>query len=206
MARYIIKITPGEVYNRWTVLEEAPRNIHNYRCWWCRCVCGTVRSVVGRTLVDGSSKSCGCLQQNACDHRTDHPLYTLWHSMIQRCTCPTDDNFPRYGGRGITVCERWCDFALFLADMGPRPSSKHTLERLDNNRGYEPGNVVWATYAQQLRNTRRNRWLTFNGETKCVTDWASQYRLAVHTITLRLQKGWPVGAALTTPRYVRYRP
>ena len=120
--------------------------------------------------------------------------------MIRRCVSPEDPSYPRYGGRGIHVCQRWMDsLENFIADMGRRPSPKHSIERKDNDRGYEPDNCVWATRAEQSRNTSRNRLLTFNGQTMCLTDWAIATGINRSAIRLRLNRGWSVADALSTP-------
>jgi len=132
-----------------------------------------------------------------------HPLYTVWAQMLSRCSCPTANGYERYGGRGIKVCERWrTSFEDFLADMGPRPTPRHTLDRFPDNDGdYEPGNVRWATPAEQNRNKRSNRLLTHDGVTRCLTDWATTTGLSAGTITMRLQLGWTVADALSEPAH-----
>lgn len=105
-----------------------------------------------------------------------------------------------YAARGIKVCDRWREsFANFLADMGPRPSSRHSIERKDNNGHYEPDNCVWATSAEQLRNTRRTRKITFNGKTQCLRDWATEKGWPYTTLRNRFVRGWSVERALTEP-------
>jgi hypothetical protein len=131
--------------------------------------------------------------------------YNAWAAMLKRCRNPSHPLFPRWGGRGITVCERWEKYEQFIADLGPRPQG-HTLERINNDGNYEPGNVRWATPADQQRNTRRTRFLTHQDVTLCITDWAA--RLGFKTsaaLSKRLRNGWSVSRALTTPADIRYR-
>jgi hypothetical protein len=135
------------------------------------------------------------------------PMYRVWLAMTERCRNPNNRKFAIYGGRGIRVCERWLVFKNFLADMGERPSSMHTLERRDNNGNYEPGNVRWATYKEQARNTRTNRLLTFNGKTQCAAAWEEEMGLRRGAIRQRLdQDGWSVEKAITTPKCGTVKP
>jgi hypothetical protein len=122
--------------------------------------------------------------------------YRCWANMIQRCTNPRRALYRTYGGRGITVCERWRRFENFLADMGEQPTEM-SLDRIDNNGNYEPGNCRWATRAEQSRNTSRNRMLTFNGVTQCAADWAAAVGIPWPTIHRRLKDGWPIERVLT---------
>lgn len=126
--------------------------------------------------------------------------YNIWVSMIQRCTNPKDQAYDRYGGRGIKVCDAWMSFETFLSDMGPRPNKRMSLERIDNDKGYEPGNVRWAAAAEQSKNTRRNVTLTFRGRTMILKDWAREVGLPNQTLWNRVVTlGWGAERALTTP-------
>ena len=129
------------------------------------------------------------------------PEYTSWLGMRQRCRNPRNQDFPTYGGRGIRVCERWDSFLTFLEDMGPKPSRKHELDRYpDKNGNYEPGNCRWATRTQNVRNTRFNRLITFNGETLCLAEWAERTGISAGLLQGRLTRlKWTVERALTTP-------
>lgn len=128
--------------------------------------------------------------------------YNVWSSMIQRCHNPKNTAYPYYGGRGITVCDRWRkSFVAFLADVGERPSRGYTLDRHpDKNGHYEPGNVRWATRKVQQRNMRSNRLITFRGEVRSVAEWSEHFGLNKSTLFGRLFRyGWPVERALTEP-------
>lgn len=137
--------------------------------------------------------------------RTTHnmsrsPVYALWHTMINRCHHPGTNGFDYYGARGIVVCPRWRQsFAAFYADMGARPSPNHSIDRLDNDRGYEPGNCVWATSHQQARNRRTTRMITAFGKTQCLSDWAVEFGLKVITLHRRLKNGVPFEDAVSIP-------
>jgi hypothetical protein len=125
--------------------------------------------------------------------------YGIWSAMKRRCYNTHCQDYPSYGGRGIKVCEAWLKFENFYADMGPRPSSAHSIDRLDNNGDYEPGNCRWSTPIAQARNTRRNVRLTFNGKTQTISEWAYELGFSQRTLQTRLKRGWPIEAALTTP-------
>lgn len=127
-----------------------------------------------------------------------HPLYVVWIGMMGRCNNPKRDNYKHYGGRGITVCERWHVFENFVADIGDRPAGA-TLERIDNDGNYEPGNCRWATRREQGRNTRRNRMLTVDGVTRCLKDWAEIQGIASMVILNRIKQGWSVRDAVLKP-------
>lgn len=124
--------------------------------------------------------------------------WRAWNAMIRRCKYNSMDRFDRYGGRGITVCDRWLDFGNFLHDVGRAPSKDHSLGRIDNDRCYEPGNVRWETNFEQHRNTSRNRYIEYNGERMIVSDWAKKLGLKRTTLEERLKRGWSVEKAFTT--------
>lgn len=131
-----------------------------------------------------------------------HPLRPLWISMVMRCTNPNRGDYRNYGAKGIKVCEEWETIFGFVASIeksiGPRPTPKHTLDRINSMGNYEPGNVRWATQSEQLRNQSRNHWITFDGETLCLTDWANKQGISKHTLLARIKKlGWTTHRALT---------
>ena len=124
--------------------------------------------------------------------------YGVWAAMWQRCVNPNDKNFRNYGGRGIIVCARWKLFVSFLEDMGPRPAGA-TIERKDNNGGYEPGNCLWVSRSAQQRNRRNNILVTHNGETRVMKDWFVSSVVSLSTFRRRILRGWNVTHALTAP-------
>lgn len=207
-AMRVIDLT-GSVIGRWTA-ESRGENLPNGQTrWWCICECGTRKLVSGIVLRDKRSQSCGCLQSELTVKRsTKHghspmrgkisPTYHSWCGMIARCTNPGHGSYARYGGRGISVCEPWLDFANFLADMGEKPKGA-SIDRVDTNGNYEPSNCRWATAKEQGRNKRNNRLLTYQGETLCLQEWAERLGIRGETIWGRLDTGWSVNDALSTP-------
>ena len=132
------------------------------------------------------------------------PEYIAWVSMRQRCYSHSYIYWSYYGGRGISVCPEWrWSFQRFFRDMGTRPSSKHSLERIDNNGNYEPGNCKWATRDEQGANRRNNRYLTHDGRTMIIAEWAREYGISQYVLYSRIDDGWPLDKALSTP--VRFR-
>jgi hypothetical protein len=129
----------------------------------------------------------------------DSRLRRIWYSMLDRCFRPANCSFKHYGGRGITVCERWRDFENFKADMGERPSPSHSLERKHNDHDYCPANCVWATRAVQQRNRRSAHLITANGETLCIAAWAERLNANRAAIKNRLARGWDPVRAVTAP-------
>lgn len=128
------------------------------------------------------------------------PEYQAWHSMKRRCFIASLPNYKNYGGRGITVCEEWClSFTAFLTHVGRRPSPRHSLDRIDVNGNYEPGNVRWATQIEQHSNRRDNRFLTLGDTTKTVAEWARTLGCTPPAIRYRIQSGQSVEQALTSP-------
>jgi len=200
----------GRVFNRLTVESLGERDRQGRLQWKSRCTCGNVVVCRRDHLTSGNTQSCGCLQYEMFVRRiTTHgmsggrrgriPEYIVWNNMHQRCFNPDNPRWPHYGGRGISVCDRWQSFSAFLADMGRRPGKEYQIERKDNNSGYSPDNCIWATSHKQTRNTRRNLFLSFAGRTMCLTDWASEMSLRPGCIRKRLALGWPIGDALTLP-------
>lgn len=191
-----ISIAPEMRFGRWTVLAAGPSKGRN-RCWLCRCDCGhTERLVHESSLKSGSSR--GCLHCRNLKHDGWlRPEYRIWIAIKMRCK----SHSPYY--EGVTFWPAWdADFAAFFAAVGPRPSPKHSIDRYPNPHGnYEPGNVRWATRAEQSRNLRRNYWLTYHGETMVREDWAKRVGMNSATLRNRLRRGWSLERALTEPVY-----
>jgi hypothetical protein len=126
--------------------------------------------------------------------------FNTWRSIISRCECKNHTAYKNYGARGIQICARWRNsFDVFFTDMGPRPKGMQ-IDRINNSEGYEPGNCRWTTVKINLRNTRRNRQVTWKGETRCVSEWAEIVGLSADTLFKRLdRRGWSIARALTQP-------
>jgi len=130
--------------------------------WSCRCDCGATIVVQGKKLRNGHTRSCGHWRQDGSHRRTHGEAdrtseYGTWKAMLERCRNPNNKVFKDYGGRGITVCERWLQYESFIADMGRKPTPKHSIERKNNDGNYEPSNCKWATRLEQMNNTRRTQ-------------------------------------------------
>lgn len=192
-------------------IRVADKNRHRQVLWECLCDealggCGSTAVVAGHSLRSGHTRSCGCLSLkliravNATHGMSNKPEYRIWFSMKQRCVNPRDKRYMDYGGRGISVCQRWLDsFENFYADMGDRPSRTHSIERKNNDGDYTPSNCVWATKQAQARNQRRTHWITLNGRTMSMMDWSEHLGISYFVIRARLARGWSVERALTTP-------
>jgi hypothetical protein len=189
----------GKKFGHLTVLKWAGSNIHGKHFWLCLCDCGNHSKPVTSQLINGLTLSCGCINQGAKTHgKTNTPEYRVWQNMKRRCHVPSHRDYPNYGGRGITVCQRWRNsFANFLKDMGLRPSRYHSLDRIKNDEEYGPENCKWATAEEQSRNTRRNVMITAWGQTLCISQWATQIGVSCHTIHRRLLAGWTTERAVS---------
>jgi hypothetical protein len=143
----------GQVFGRLTVVEQAGRDKLKKVLWRCRCECGNETVVVSGSLVTGNTTSCGCIVPNFKHGGTGKGSYNTWRAMIRRCTIPTDKDYPRYGGKGVSVCQEWLDYAKFASDMG-EPQGDETLDRIDVYGNYEPSNCRWAGVQTQNRNVR----------------------------------------------------
>jgi hypothetical protein len=207
----------GQKFGRLAVISREGKSKDGKATWNCVCECGALCVVIGKLLRSGQTKSCGCLVSDTTAKRNakhgfasrGHTMseYTIWCRMRQRCEKPSCSDYYLYGARGIIVCRRWESFENFLHDMGRRPSKSHSIDRIDVNGNYCPENCKWATALEQCNNTRRNRYLEFNGERKTVTNWASSVGIHIQTILRRLRLGWTHEEALSTPpRKMTLRP
>lgn len=201
----------GRRFGRLIVIERAPHKTGKKPFWLCRCDCGNEKVIMGRSLIAGVSKSCGCYQRKLLSERSlihGHAVhgnisseYKSWRSMLERCYNPKHENYHNYGGRGIKVCDRWLNsFENFYADMGEKPSKKHTIDRFPNHNGdYESENCRWATPKEQANNKKNNVPIEINGVIKNVCEWIKVLGLSSTTVYERIKRGIPHKEALLMP-------
>lgn len=200
----------GQRFGRLLAMEFVGIGRNHKSPWRCQCDCGAETTALASNLKRRLTTSCGCRRDEACsDKATTHGLaspskgvssiYKTWAGMMRRCNNPNEISYPHYGGRGIKVCERWKDAALFAQDMGEKPSPELSIERRDGNKDYCPENCYWGTEEQQANNRRNNVRLTFNGKTQTATQWERELNFPKNRITYRLRSGWTPERALTEP-------
>lgn len=195
----------GQRFGQLTAVVYTGMDVNHKSLWLWRCDCGIEKVTRSNDVVSGQIISCGCFQrQHAGDWKRVHPkhnkrTYRSWRGMHARCTNPKRKAWINYGGRGITVCERWQTFAHFYADMGDPPEGM-SIERIDVNGNYEKENCRWATAREQARNRRNNRRITYGGHTRLLVEWAEELGMPASRLRERLYHlGWPVEEALYTP-------
>lgn len=218
MGRHVIDLT-GQRFGRLVVVGRAdpPYDKRGYARWHCRCDCGNETDATGHNLCQGTTASCGCLQKersrvaNTTHGQTGSRLYIIWQSMRARCENPHKHDYDYYGGRGITVCEEWHDFANFM-QWAERTGYQEnlTIDRIDANKGYNPVNCRWVTMHEQNRNRRSNVNITYHGVTRCLSDWAATFGIKTVTLWERIFRyHWDIERAFTTPvrkQYSHHKP
>lgn len=200
-------ITPGYRIGRLTAVKEIePANF----CmrWECVCDCGGKSYSKAASLANGHATSCGCAKGSSPIHGDSRgaPEYRSWGMMHDRCRNPNNKRYGRYGGRGISVCDRWSDYQNFLADMGRRPPHCSSIDRIDNDGNYEPGNCRWATAKQQTSNRGISRLITWRGEVDTLGSWAKRCGLSSNALRYRVENNWPLEEAMTRPPSPLSRP
>ena len=175
--------------------------------WLCKCDCGNEAIVIGKSLRRGATRSCGCLhsdeliERNIKHEQSGTRLYNIWGLMMQRCYNPKTKCYLDYGGRGITVCSEWRkDFQAFRDwSMKNGYADNLTIDRINNDKGYSPNNCRWSTRKEQANNTRRNHYISYNGESHTLAEWAEIIGMLPDTLECRIRRGWDTTKALTTP-------
>jgi hypothetical protein len=203
-----LKNLRGQRFGALVAESYIPGSKTSHASWLCRCDCGKQNKVSTNQLLAGRSKSCGCLVgANISKARTAHGhtaggnsrTYRIWANMITRCHNPKAQNWAHYGGRGIAVCNRWRDsFSAFLADMGPAPE-RLTLDRINSDGPYEPGNCRWASMYEQAANKRTTRVITVDGQRMTVSQASERFGVSYSLLHSRLAKGWEAARACTAP-------
>lgn len=203
------KFNISERFGRLIVLEYIGK-IKGRHMVRCVCDCGKIKTYILSNIKNGHTKSCGCLIKDNKKPRTiKHGQYKTsefkaWQSMIQRCYNTNSHNFKLYGGRGITVCDKWRDsFESFLQDIGKKPSKKHQLDRINNNANYTPDNCRWSTPQQNSNNRRNTIYVLFNNELVTISDLSKRYNINNNILRSRIKRGWSVKQALTKPHKKR---
>lgn len=205
-----VKDLTGQVFGRLTVASLSNNKATNRGAmWFCRCACGSEIEVRADSLIDNNTRSCGCLQKeiageigkNSATHGASHTVeFYIWGGMLGRCTNPNDPAYCNYGARGISVCNRWLhSFENFLADMGYRPSPDYSIDRIDNNGNYEPGNCRWATRNEQANNRRNNIFYNYDGVDYSLLDISMKFNIKPATFHRRITVGWTVNEAVEIP-------
>lgn len=195
----------GEKYGRLTVVKRVESSKSGKARWECKCSCGNTTIAISTDLRTGNTQGCGCLRNeriatlNHSHGLAESDEYRIWSHMKGRCYQESDISYPRYGGRGIRVCDRWLNsFENFYADMGPRPIGDYSIDRREGNGNYEPGNCRWATRVEQNRNRSNTRLVSYSGTNVTIGELAEKsglsYRLLYKRIVLL---GWSVDRALS---------
>ncbi len=193
----------GKQFGKLIVVGYAGKN-DKIHYWICKCSCGGPLIKIRRyNLISGHTRSCGCLVREifhpSIHGMTKTPEYCCWRTMRDRCLNPKCKFYIDYGGRGIKICDRWLEsFENFYEDMGPRPSNKHSIDRIDNNGNYCKENCKWSTTIEQCNNRRTNRMIEFNNEIKTLVEWSRITEIPPRTIAYRILAGWTIEESLTT--------
>ena len=204
---YRFKDLTGKRFGRLTVMNISHKDDRRCYHWLCQCACGTQKVANGRSLRGGGINSCGCLHREFnMKAKTTHGeygsrLYYIWTGMTQRVTNRKNCNYSNYGGRGISICNEWLKYENFRDwSLKNGYSDKLTIDRIDNNGDYTPGNCRWITQKEQSNNKRNNRYIEYNGEVKTLSQWADMYNICRMLLRQRLNKcKWSMEKALNTP-------
>lgn len=206
MPAHNFKDLTGKPFGKLTVIKRVRRTNRRTAKWWCQCSCGNITKVEGSSLRRKLTRSCGCLRSETTTQcklihgKANSPEYKIWSRMKTRCYDSNDKGFKHYGARGITICDKWLNnFMAFYNDVGPRPSPKHSIDRINNNSGYSPTNVKWSTKREQNNNTTRNHFITIDGITHTISQWARRMGVKPYIIINRIRRGWDEIRAVRQP-------
>lgn len=214
MARHYLNLNvarTGQRFGMLTVLGHSGKVVRYAHYWTCRCDCGAEKAVSAPALVKGAIISCGCYNRSRLGNQvrthgaTDSRMYMSWCNMLRRCNNPSHRKFHRYGGRGITVCERWLTFANFKQDMLATYADDLTLDRIDNNGPYSPDNCRWATNSQQAINRHTTVWIDTPRGRMCLKEIADAAGIGPEAVRKRYRAGWPIEDLFLPSGAVRHR-
>lgn len=192
----------GQKFGKLTVIKLSHFNKYRQLCWVCLCDCGNKKIITGSNLKS-KTRSCGCIKKEG--NRKTHGfrytrIYGIWSGILKRCSDKNHKRYKDWGGRGITVCNKWLTFEGFYEDMGSGYRENLSIDRIDNNANYCKSNCRWATIKEQNRNQRSNRLINYNDKTQCVSAWAEELGIKSHTLWTRLfVYKWSIEQALETP-------
>lgn len=197
----------GQQFGRLKVQKFAFTNKRYVAHWHCLCSCGTELTVASTHLRTGHTTSCGCYASEKTTLRNKEaathgmhksPEFSVWSKIIERCENPNNRKYPIYGGAGVSICAEWRhDFKAFFDHVGPRPDATYSIDRKDGTKGYEPGNVRWATIFEQNNNKRTNVFIEHNGMRQTVAQWARDLGITTRKFHYRLSVGWPTSKVLS---------
>lgn len=203
----------GKTFGRLKVVKRLHRPKGKDYIWECICICGKTKQTYGSLLRKGNTKSCGCLRYEQISKlgklTKTHGMnktkaYNSWQNLVQRTTNPNHRDYHHYGGRGINLDPKWLKFENFYEDLGAPPSPKHSIDRIDVNGNYEPGNCRWATHKEQNNNKRNTVFIEFNGQTKTLNEWGFILDMKPNMIYTRLFRyNWSIEKTLTIPSQKR---
>lgn len=205
-----VKDLAGKVFGRLTAVKPSGKYIDNKQVWKCYCECGNIVEVVGTSLTQGTTQSCGCLAiERVSETNTKHGMsqeriYNIWNGMMGRCYNQKAKFYNDYGGRGIYVCDEWYDVNNFVEwALVNGYNKKLTIDRIDVNGNYEPDNCRWITNKEQQNNKRNNVFIEYQGETKTLQQWSEILEINHTVIRNRLKRGWSLDRLFEKPKFIR---
>lgn len=197
----------GQRFGRLVAIRDSGKRKGTFVLWECKCDCGNTKLVISSSLINGETTSCGCYinelrKSGMCNRKhgfVGTRLYRIWNDMKVRCLYPSSPSYSNYGKRGISVCKEWSEsFNVFKEwALNNGYDDNLTIERIDNNKNYEPSNCTWVPFERQSYNRRTSHFVTINGEKKCLAEWCKIYGIKYATVMERLSLGWDDISALT---------